>query len=203
MSKRDHLEFEAWLQERQTTLLRAAKSICFDTQNAEDVLQEALADVYEKWSRVRDHDNPEAYVMRVMVSRHADMRRKWLRKQEERETSWDLVESIRAIGDKSDEVAERLLVQSAIKSLTAIQRAVLVLFFEHGLPLREIAVVLEIPLGTVASHLARAKAAVAAHLELVGELERTTKKELAPPGSAFEGAIKAEIEIVYGEVVEE
>ena len=203
MSKRDPLEFEAWLQERQTTLLRAAKSICFDTQNAEDVLQEALADVYEKWSRVRDHDNPEAYVMRVMVSRHADMRRKWLRKQEERETSWDLVESIRAIGDKSDEVAERLLVQSAIKSLTAIQRAVLVLFFEHGLPLREIAVVLEIPLGTVASHLARAKAAVAAHLELVGELERTTKKELAPPGSAFEGAIKAEIEIVYGEVVEE
>ena len=152
---------------------------------------------------MRDHDNPEAYVMRVMVSRHADMRRKWLRKQEERETSWDLVESIRAIGDKSDEVAERLLVQSAIKSLTAIQRAVLVLFFEHGLPLREIAVVLEIPLGTVASHLARAKAAVAAHLELVGELERTTKKELAPPGSAFEGAIKAEIEIVYGEVVEE
>lgn len=203
MSKRDHLEFEAWLHERQTTLLRAAKSICFDTQNAEDVLQEALADVYEKWSRVRDHDNPEAYVMRVMVSRHADMRRKWLRKQEERETSWDLVESIRAIGDKSDEVAERLLVQSAIKSLTAIQRAVLVLFFEHGLPLREIAVVLEIPLGTVASHLARAKAAVAAHLELVGELERTTKKELSPPGSAFEGAIKTEIEIVYGEVVEE
>jgi DNA-directed RNA polymerase specialized sigma24 family protein len=126
-----------------------------------------------------------------------------LRKQEERETSWDLVESIRAIGDKSDEVAERLLVQSAIKSLTAIQRAVLVLFFEHGLPLREIAVVLEIPLGTVASHLARAKAAVAAHLELVGELERTTKKELSPPGSAFEGAIKTEIEIVYGEVVEE
>ena len=203
MSKRDHLEFEAWLHERQTTLLRAAKSICFDTQNAEDVLQEALADVYEKWSRVRYHDNPEAYVMRVMVSRHADMRRKWLRKQEERETSWDLVESIRAIGDKSDEVAERLLVQSAIKSLTAIQRAVLVLFFEHGLPLREIAVVLEIPLGTVASHLARAKAAVAAHLELVGELERTTKKELSPPGSAFEGAIKTEIEIVYGEVVEE
>lgn len=203
MSKRDHLEFEAWLHERQTSLLRAAKSICFDTQNAEDVLQEALADVYEKWARVRAHDNPEAYVMRVMVSRHADMRRKWLRKQEERETSWDLVESIRAIADKSDEVAERLLVQSAIKSLTAIQRAVLVLVFEHGLPLREIAVILEIPLGTVASHLARAKAAVAAHLELAGELERTTKKELAPPNVQVDRELEAEIEIVYGEVVEE
>jgi hypothetical protein len=77
------------------------------------------------------------------------------------------------------------------------------LVFEHGLPLREIAVILEIPLGTVASHLARAKAAVAAHLELVGELERTTKRELSPPTSTFEEELEAEIEIVYGEVVEE
>ena len=203
MRKRDHLDFEAWLQEHQITLLRAAKTICFDSQNAEDVLQEALADVYEKWARVRVHDNPEAYVMRVLVSRHADMRRKWLRKRDEREISWELVESIRAIGDQSDEVAERLLVQSAIKSLTAIQRAVLVLVFEHGLPLREIALILEIPLGTVASHLARAKAAVAAHLDLVGELESTTKRELSLPGSSFEKTFGSEIEIIHGELVEE
>jgi len=193
MNKRDHLEFEVWLQERHTTFLRAAKAICFDTQNAEDVLQEALADVYQKWSRIKNHENPEAYLMRVMVSRHRDMRRKWLRKQEEKETSWELVESIRAIGDKSDEIAERLLVQSALKSLTAIQRAVLVLVYEHGLPLREVAVILEIPLGTAASHLARAKAAVAAHLEVTGELQRTSKRAIAQPESDSERVIELEI----------
>ncbi len=200
MSKRDHLEFEVWLQERQTTFLRAAKAICFDTQNAEDVLQEALADVYQKWSRIKNHENPEAYLMRVMVSRHRDMRRKWLRKQEEKETSWELVESIRAIGDKSDEIAERLLVQSALKSLSAIQRAVLVLIYEHGLPLREVAVILEIPLGTAASHLARAKAAVAAHLEVTGELQRTSKREIAPKHSFNENP---ELEIIDGVEVAE
>jgi RNA polymerase sigma factor (sigma-70 family) len=201
MSKRDHLEFEVWLQERQTTFLRAAKTICFDTQNAEDVLQEALADVYQKWARIKKHDNPEAYLMRVMISRHRDMRRKWLRKQEEKETSWELVESIRAIGDKSDEIAERLLVQSALKSLTAIQRAVLVLIYEHGLPLREVAVILEIPLGTAASHLARAKAAVAAHLEVTGELQRTSKRAIEKPESDLE--IELERVIVEAEEVEQ
>jgi DNA-directed RNA polymerase specialized sigma24 family protein len=93
------VEFSLWLRERQSTFLRAAKVICFDTQNAEDVLQEALADVYQRWSRLKDHENPEAYLMRVLVSKHADMRRKWGRKQEEKETSWDLAENIRSIAD--------------------------------------------------------------------------------------------------------
>ncbi len=201
MSKRDQQEFTAWLQERQSALLKAARVICFDTQNAEDVLQEALADVYLRWSKVKKHDNPEAYVMRVMVSKHADMRRKWLRKKDEKETTWELAENIRNIADHSDDVAQRLLVQSALKSLTAIQRAVLVLVYEHGLVLREVATVLEIPMGTAASHLARGKAAVAAYLDLVPEFEKSMKKSISSP-SIF-GEIKSETEVVYGEVVEE
>ena len=201
MSKRDQQEFTAWLQERQSALLKAARVICFDTQNAEDVLQEALADVYMRWAKVKKHENPEAYVMRVMVSKHADMRRKWLRKKDEKETTWELAENIRNISDHSDDVAQRLLVQSALKSLTAIQRAVLVLVYEHGLVLREVATVLEIPMGTAASHLARGKAAVAAYLDLVPEFEKSMKKSISSP-SIF-GEIKSETEVVYGEVVEE
>lgn len=178
MSTRDQIEFTIWLQENQKSFLRAAKMICFDTQNAEDVLQEALADVYKRWSKIREHENPDAYLMRVMVSKHADMRRKWLRKQQEKETSWDLAENIRDIADQTDDVTQRLLVQAALKTLTAAQRAVLVLIYEHGMVLREVAEVLEIPMGTAASHLARGKAAVAAYIELVPELEKSAKKEL-------------------------
>lgn len=199
MSKRDQIEFTAWLQERQSALLKAARVICFDTQNAEDVLQEALADVYMRWAKVKKHDNPEAYVMRVMVSKHADMRRKWLRKKDEKETTWELAENIRNIADHSDDVAQRLLVQSALKSLSAVQRAVLVLVYEHGMVLREVATILEIPMGTAASHLARGKAAVAAFLDLVPEFEKSMKKSISSP-SIFN---QAEKEIVYGEVVED
>jgi RNA polymerase sigma factor (sigma-70 family) len=178
MSSQDQVEFTLWLREKQSAFLRAARVICFDTQNAEDVLQEALADVYKRWSKIREHENPDAYLMRVMVSKHADMRRKWLRKQQEKETSWDLAENIRDIADQTDDVTQRLLVQAALKTLTAAQRAVLVLIYEHGMVLREVAEVLEIPMGTAASHLARGKAAVAAYIELVPELEKSAKKEL-------------------------
>jgi RNA polymerase sigma factor (sigma-70 family) len=195
MSHQDQVEFTLWLRENQKAFLKAAKVICFDTQNAEDVLQEALADVYKRWSKIRDHENPEAYLMRVMVSKHADMRRKWLRKQQELETSWDLAENIRDIADQTEDVTQRLLVQAALKSLSAVQRAVLVLIYEHGMVLREVAEVLQIPMGTAASHLARGKASVAAYVELVPELEKPSTRELTAPVDNVR-------EIVIAEVVE-
>lgn len=201
MKRSDQVEFATWLKERQSALLRAAKVICFDTQNAEDVLQEALADVCMKWAKIKKHSNPEAYVMRVMVSKHADMRRKWLRKREENETSWELAENIREIADQSEDVTQRLLVQAALKSLSAQQRAVLVLVYEHGLVLREVSDILEIPLGTAASHLARGKAAVAAYIDLVPELEKSLKKTLPSPGNQSD-KVEEIGGIVLGEVVE-
>jgi RNA polymerase sigma factor (sigma-70 family) len=193
MSHQDQVEFTLWLRENQKAFLKAAKVICFDTQNAEDVLQEALADVYKRWSKIREHDNPEAYLMRVMVSKHADMRRKWLRKQQELETSWDLAENIRDIADQTDDVTQRLLVQAALKSLSATQRAVLVLIYDHGMVLREVAEVLQIPMGTAASHLARGKAAVAAYVELVPELEKSAKKEISSPQDNVREILIAEV----------
>ncbi len=193
MSHQDQVEFTLWLRENQKAFLKAAKVICFDTQNAEDVLQEALTDVYKRWSKIREHENPEAYLMRVMVSKHADMRRKWLRKQQELETSWDLAENIRDIADQTDDVTQRLLVQAALKSLSAIQRAVLVLIYEHGMVLREVAEVLQIPMGTAASHLARGKAAVAAYVELVPELEKSSGREINAPINNVQEILIAEV----------
>ena len=197
MSQQNQVEFTLWLRENQKAFLRAAKVICFDTQNAEDVMQEALADVYKRWNKIREHENPEAYLMRVMVSKHADMRRKWLRRQQEKETSWDLAENIRDLVDQTDDVTQRLLVQAALKSLSAAQRAGLVLIYDHGMVLREVAEVLQIPMGTAASHLARGKAAVAAYVELVPELEKSANKELTNSKSSFN-----EIETVIAEVVD-
>lgn len=195
MSSQDEIEFTLWLRDNQKAFLRAAKVICFDIQNAEDVLQEALTDVYMRWSKLRNHENPEAYLMRVMVSKHADMRRKWLRRQQDRETQWELAENIRDLVDQTEDVTQRLLVQAALKTLSAAQRAVLVLIYEHGMVLREVANVLQIPIGTAASHLARGKAAVAAYIELVPELEKSSRKELSNKSDN-------QIEVIIAEVVD-
>ncbi len=174
-------EFTLWLSHRQRMLMKTARAICFDSQNAEDVLQETLIDVYQKWEKIRTHENPEAYVIRVMISKHVDLRRKWARKRQEKETTLDLPQEVLQIADQSDDVLQRLLVQSALKSLTPMQRAVLVLTYEYGFLLREVAQVLEIPLGTAASHLARGKAAVAAHVELIPALEKSSTQALQAP----------------------
>ena len=195
----NQVELTLWLQERQSALIRAARAICFDSQNADDVLQEALLDVYERWEKVSNHENLEAYVIRVMVSKHIDMRRKWARRRDEQEVTFDLPEAVLQIADQSDDVVQRLLVQSALKTLTGMQRAVLVLVYEYGLVLREVAEVLQIPAGTVASHLARAKAAVAAHINLVPEFEKSIARSLNGPI----GITESDNNLYYGEVVED
>ena len=67
MSQQNQVEFTLWLRENQKAFLRAAKVICFDTQNAEDVLQEALADVYKRWSKIRPDAPPVAIAQRMQL----------------------------------------------------------------------------------------------------------------------------------------
>ncbi len=171
-------EFTAWLSVHQRNLTKCARVICFDRQNADDVLQEALADIYQRWTKIRNHENLEAYTVRVMVSKHADLRRKWARRQTESETTIEMADYLLDSVDNSDEVAERLLVQAALKSLTAPQRAVLLLAYEYGYLLREIAEILDMQQGTVASHLARGKAAVAQYVESVPALESRSRGQI-------------------------
>lgn len=178
MSKSSQIEFSNWLRERQTMLIRAARSICFDVQFADDVLQEALMDIYKHWDRIKAHENLDAYAIRVLVSKHTDMRRKWLRKRSEQEVELAYAENLIALSDGEDAIAERLLVQSALKSLTTMQRAVLVLHYQYDLQLNEIAKALEIPVGTAASHLARGRATVATNVEWLPQMVEREKKAL-------------------------
>jgi len=178
VSKSSQIEFSNWLRERQTMLIRAARSICFDVQFADDVLQEALMDIYKHWEKIKAHENLDAYAIRVLVSKHTDMRRKWLRKRSEQEVELAYADNLLALTDEGDDVAERLLVQSALKSLSTMQRAVLVLHYQYGLQLNEIAQALEIPAGTAASHLARGRATVAVNVEWLPAIVKSEKKAI-------------------------
>jgi len=178
VSKSSQTEFSNWLRERQTMLIRAARSICFDVQFADDVLQEALMDIYKRWDKIKSHENLDAYAVRVLVSKHADMRRKWLRKRSEQEVELAYAENLIALSDEGNAVAEKLLVQSALKSLSTMQRAVLVLHYQYDLQLNEIAKALEIPPGTAASHLARGRATVATNIDWLPQLVEREKKAI-------------------------
>jgi RNA polymerase sigma factor (sigma-70 family) len=178
MRKSSREEFAAWLETRQVMLIATARGICIDTQIAEDVLQEALADVFKRWDKIKDHENLEAYTTRVIISKHADMRRKWNRKSRENEVELTEALALEYLGQDYESVLESMMIQQALKSLTPMQRAVMLLHYEYGYTLKELSRVLKIPSGTAASHLARGKAAVAEKALILPEIARQERAAL-------------------------
>jgi RNA polymerase sigma-70 factor (sigma-E family) len=129
------------------SLFRTAYLMTGDYQRAEDVLQNALVRIYQRWSRVAAMASPVAYARRTVVTQAAS----WWRRASSHESllrrgddpSWDgLV----------DEVAERDRVWQAVLRLPPRQRAVTVLRYYEDLSEAQIAETLGMALGTVKSH---------------------------------------------------
>jgi RNA polymerase sigma-70 factor (sigma-E family) len=123
-----------------------------DRHAAEDAAQTALARTYAAWSRVR-RDDAYAYSRRVLVNHLTDG---WRRKLREYPTD-DLPEQ-QAGPDLADEVALRQWVSGALATLTARERAVVVMRYLFDQPEASVARDLGISLGTVKSTSSRALA---------------------------------------------
>ena len=80
-----------------------------------------------------------------------------------------------AMGDLATEAAVRVTVQGALRSLTARQRAVLVLRVFDDLPEAQVAQVLDCAVGTVKATLARAVARLREDPRLAGLMDRETQ----------------------------
>ena len=187
-------EFTVWMRENSQTLMKAARAIAWHEVNADDIFQEALADVYSKWGKLKDHPNLVAYCIAAMRNKHIDLRRKWERKRDDHESDLlSMTNMLLQTLDDSDRVAERLLIQSALASLTPSQRTVLFMHEVEGYALREIAEILEMPQGTAASHLNRGKLAVSSFIKLSNQIEAPIRKVIE----------SQQVEVIDAEVIEE
>jgi RNA polymerase sigma-70 factor (sigma-E family) len=63
----DDGSFEAFVAARGAALLRTARLLCRQPEDAEDVCQAALERAYRHWGRVQQ-ENPEPYVRRILVN---------------------------------------------------------------------------------------------------------------------------------------
>jgi RNA polymerase sigma-70 factor (sigma-E family) len=133
-------------------LRHAAYLLTGDGHAAEDAVQTALVRTYAAWSRVR-RDDAFAYARRTLVNYVTD---RWRRKLKEYPTD-DLPENP-AGRDIADEVALRQWVTGALMTLTARERAVIVLRYLFDLPEATVARDLGITAGTVKSTTSRALA---------------------------------------------
>jgi RNA polymerase sigma-70 factor (sigma-E family) len=150
MRESDEEAFRDFVVGRSSTYLRVAYLLTGDWGHAEDLLQTALAKVYRAWPRLRDHDNLDAYVRRVLVNTQTSWwRRAW---KAERPTAtlpdWPGPDALDAT-DSRDQLRRALL------ELPARQRAVVVLRHYEDLSEAEVARLLGCAVGTVKSQCAR------------------------------------------------
>lgn len=143
MESEQEASFTRWASERQLALLRTAVLLTGDHHRAEDLVQDALAKVAARWTRLRD-EAPEAYARQVIVRTNIS----WWRKHR-RELVTDPGE--RPVAGDEPIVDRRVLLDEALARLTPRQRSVVVLRYYDDLPERATADVLGISVGTVKS----------------------------------------------------
>ncbi|BCJ72958.1 DNA-directed RNA polymerase sigma-70 factor [Catellatospora sp. IY07-71] len=137
-------DFQSFVEQRYTALLRTAYLLCGSHDRAEDVLQNALAAALPKWRRM---DHPDAYVRRVMVNQLANDWRRPIR---------EIVTAVlpdRASRDTAFEERDELW--TALRKLPVRMRAVLVLRYWEDRSEQETAEILGVSAGTVKSTASR------------------------------------------------
>jgi RNA polymerase sigma-70 factor (sigma-E family) len=139
-------------------LLGQLFAVTGDLAEAENVLQEAYARAFTRWSRVGGYDLPEAWVRRVALNLAA-MAERSLRRR---------ARALLRLGPPPlvPELDPELVdLRHALAALPLAQRQVIVLHHLVGLPVEEVARELRLATGTVKSRLARGRAAMAGTLQ--------------------------------------
>jgi len=134
-------------------LVGTVGAVCGDRHEAEEAVQEAFVRLLGSWPKVSRYDDPEAWVRRVALRQVSNRRRKALN---------GLKAGLRhgLPPEVPEPTPAAVDAERALARLPQQQRAVIVLH-RLGLDGDAIADVLGVPVGTVKSRLARARAALA------------------------------------------
>ena len=150
------LDFDALVESEQAVLLRLARRLVWDAEEARDLVQATLADAYEKRHSLRDVQAGPAWLRRILVSRAVGLLR--------RRRVWSVLRDVLELGpaplpspEESFAGAERWQAFGrALRRLPAQQATAFTLRYLEGLELDAIAEAMGIERGTVRIHLYRA-----------------------------------------------
>lgn len=137
-------EFREFFEAEFRPLRRLGYLLTGDWAEAEDLAQEAMVRTYRSWARITERDRPGAYARSVLVNR----RRSLLRRSA---VAAKHAPALRSPEYHPDLGEEGMVLWEAIRSLPQRQRAAIVLRFYEDMPEAEVAVVLDMPVGTVKS----------------------------------------------------
>jgi len=134
-------------------VVRLAAHVLHSSREAEDVAQEAFVKAFRQIDQFRGDSGFYAWLYRIVINLCLDrMRRKSVSAELPLET-----QTLPMTASVSPDLDKRIVVEQILNSLTPPMRSALVLREVEGLEYAEIAVVLQIPVGTVRSRLNTAR----------------------------------------------
>lgn len=147
------LTFEEFFRAVYPRLAQAGFLLTGDPEEGEELAQDAMVRVYERWDQVRAMDSPEGYVYRTAMNLH----RKKLRRAATfaRLRLWEHPPET----DPAHEVGPRLEMLRVLRSLTREQRQAVVLTDWLGLSAEEAGPILGISAASVRARVHRARLA--------------------------------------------
>jgi len=163
-----HAEFMALLEPERDALWRFSRRMSWDSSSAEDSLQDAILVAFRKFDQFTPGTSFRAWLFRILSNTILNANGQ-LRRSLNRQTLTENMDLVSAL-EKEDaygrvlEDPEELLeqvseeVRRAVKALAPAERMVFLLRAVEGFAYKEISATLEIPMGTVMSHLFRARA---------------------------------------------
>ncbi len=167
-SRKKTEEFLCLLSEHRDSLYRFCLRVVWDKNSAEDVLQEAILSAYNGFDRFKTGTNFRGWMFRHLINKIFNYNKKFKRDVQFR-ASWQDVNLLEALEKESayssvlkdpQALFEKLedRVKSALLSLGPGERMAFLLKAVEGFTYKEIAGFLDIPVGTVMSHIFRARA---------------------------------------------
>jgi RNA polymerase sigma-70 factor (ECF subfamily) len=143
-------------------LRRFARHLARNPHDADDVVQIAVERALMKLDQWRSDARLDSWMFKIVRNAWIDE----LRSRGRRDRIFLAAEAGEHVGDATlDRESELMSVQSAMARLPEDQRTAVSLVLVEGLPYKEAAEVLDIPIGTLTSRLARGREALQAMLE--------------------------------------
>lgn len=152
--------FALLVNDRLTRLLRTAKAIVGNADDASEIVQETFMSAWVNLPSLRDGDRFDAWLNRILMNRSRDALR---RRSRSKEIPMDL--TVLDDAELSAPAAGVSAISEAFARLSVDNRHILVLHHVHDLPLAEVAKQLGIPVGTAKSRLWSARRALERALE--------------------------------------
>lgn len=154
VARRRHDDFEAFVTRHHSPLRAFLRRLCDDDALADDIAQESFLKARRALHTFRGEGSEASWLLRIGYREFLNSRRR--KTHEVRSSDDDVVGIDTDATRRTSRIAERD-VRRALRVLSDEERAAIAACFYEGLTHDEAASVLEMPLGTLKSHVARAK----------------------------------------------